>query len=66
MPGATSTFAVWAPNRFLAYDEYYCNIIVTGKITVRMGLHQGSSLILDVMGQCIKEQPLGVCCLQSI
>ena len=37
---------------------------VTGKITVRVGLHQGSSLspylfdmILDVMGQGIKEQP---------
>ena len=36
---------------------------VTGKITVRMGLHQGSSrspymfdMILDVMGRGIKEQ----------
>ena len=37
---------------------------VTGKITVRVGLHQGSSLspylfeiVLDVMGRGIKEQP---------
>ena len=46
---------------------------LTGKITVRVGLHQGSSLspylfdmILDVMGRGIKEQPPGVCCLQTI
>ena len=39
------------------------SIAMTGKITVRVGLHQGSSLspylfdiILDVMGRCIKEQ----------
>ena len=37
---------------------------VTGKITVGMGLHEGSSLgpylfdmILDVMGRGVKEQP---------
>ena len=49
------------------------SIGLTGKITVRVGLHQGSSLspylfdmILDVMGRCIKEQPPGVCCLQTI
>ena len=46
---------------------------VTGKITVRVGLHRGSSLspylfdmILDVMGASIKEQPPGVCFLQTI
>ena len=40
------------------------SIGLTGKITVRVGLHQGSSLspylfdmILDVMGRGIKEQP---------
>ena len=44
---------------------------VMGKIAVRVGLHQGSSLspylfdmVLDVMGRGIKEQPPGVCCLQ--
>ena len=47
------------------------SIGVTGKITVRVGLHQGSSLspfdmILDVMGRAIKEQSPGVCCLQTI
>ena len=48
------------------------SIGVAGKITVRVGLHQGSSLspylfdmILDVMGRGIKEQPPGVCCLQT-
>ena len=41
------------------------SIGVAGKITVRVGLHQGSSLspylfdmILDVIGRGIKEQPL--------
>ena len=50
------------------------SIGLTGKITVRVGLHQGSSLspylfdiILDVMGRGIKEQPPDVCCcLQMI
>ena len=49
------------------------SIGLTGKITVRVGLHQGSSLspylfdmILDVMGRGIKELPPGVCCLQTI
>ena len=49
------------------------SIGLTGKITVIVGLHQGSSLspylfdmILDVMGRGIKEQPPGVCCLQTI
>ena len=48
------------------------SIGLTGKITVRVGLHQGSSLspylfdmILDVMGRGINEQPPGVC-LQTI
>ena len=41
------------------------SIGVTGKITVRVGLHQGSSLspylfdiTLDMMGRGIKERPL--------
>ena len=48
------------------------SIGLTGKITVRVGLHQGSSLIpylfdmiLDVEGRGIKEQPPGVFCLQT-
>ena len=48
-------------------------IMIDGKITVRVGLHEGSSLspylfdmIPDVMGRGIKEQPPGVCCLQTI
>ena len=47
-----------------ARTQVKTSIGVTGKITVRVGLHQGSSLspylfdmILDVMGQGIKEQP---------
>ena len=55
-----------------ARTQVNTSIGVTGKITVRIGLHQGSSLspylfdmILDVMGRCIKEQPHGVCCLQT-
>ena len=46
---------------------------MTGKITVRVGLQQGSPLspylfdmILGVMRRGIKEQPPGVCCLQTI
>ena len=46
---------------------------MTGKITVRVGLHQGSSLspypfdmILDVMGRGIIEQPPGVSCSRTI
>ena len=49
------------------------SIGLTGKITVRVGLHQGSSLspylfdmILDVMGRGIIEQPRGVCSLQTM
>ena len=49
------------------------SIGLTGKITVRVGLHQGSSLspylfdmLLDVMGRGITEQPPGVCCWQMI
>ena len=45
---------------------------VTGKITVRVGLHQRSSLIpylfdmiLDVMGRTSKSSLLGECCLQT-
>ena len=56
-----------------ARTEVKPNIGLTGKITVRVGLHQGSSLsiylfdiILDVMGRSTKEQPRGVCCLQTI
>ena len=48
------------------------SIGVTGKITVRLGLLEGSStipylfgMIMDVMGRGIKEQPPGVCCLQT-
>ena len=47
-----------------ARTQVKTSIGLTGKITVRVGLHQGSSLspylfdmILDVMGQGIKEQP---------
>ena len=56
-----------------ARTQVETSIGVTGKITVRVGLHQGSSLslclfdmILDVMGRDIKEQPPGECCLQTI
>ena len=49
------------------------SIGVTSKITIRVGLHQGSSLspylcdmILDVMGGASKSNPRGLCCLQSI
>ena len=56
-----------------ARTQVKTSIWVTGKITVRVGLHQGSSLspylfdmILDVMGRGIKEQPRGLCCLQTI
>ena len=55
-----------------ARTQVKTSIELTGKITVRVGLHQGSSLspnlfdmILDVMGRGIKEQPPGVCCLQT-
>ena len=48
-----------------ARTQVKTSIGLTGKITVRDGLHQGSSLrpylfdmILDVMGRGIKEQPL--------
>ena len=48
-----------------ARTQLKISIGVTGKITVRVGLHQGSSLspylfvmILDVVGRGIKEQPL--------
>ena len=56
-----------------ARTQVKTSIGLTGHITVRVGLHQGSSLspylfdmILDVMGRGIKEQPPGVCCLQTI
>ena len=57
-----------------ARTQVKTSIGLTGKITVRVGLHQGSSLspylfdlILGVMGRGIKEQPPpGVCCLQMI
>ena len=56
-----------------ARTQVKTSIGLTGKITVRVGLLQGSSLspylfdmILDVMGRGIKEQPPGVCCLQMI
>ena len=56
-----------------ARTQVKTSIGLTGKITVRVGLHQGSSLspylfdmILDVMGRGIKEQPPGICCLQTI
>ena len=56
-----------------ARTQVKTSIGLTGKSTVRVGLHQGSSLIpnlfdmiLDVMGRDIKEQPPGVCCLQTI
>ena len=46
------------------YEDARTSIEVTGKITVSVGLHQGSSLspflfdvIPDVMGRGIKEQP---------
>ena len=49
------------------------SIGLTGKIPVRVLLDLGSSMgpylfdmILDVMGRDIKEQPPGVCCLQTI
>ena len=57
-----------------ARKQLMTSIGVACKITVRVGLHQGSSLsrylfdmILDVMGRGIKEQPPapGVCCLQT-
>ena len=48
-----------------ARTQVKTSIGLTGKITVRVGLHQGFSLspylfdmILDVMGRGIKEQPL--------
>ena len=47
-----------------ARTQFKTSIGVTGKITVRVGLHQGSSLspylfdmIMDVMGRGIKHQP---------
>ena len=56
-----------------ARTQVKTSIGLTGKITVRVGLHQGSSLspylfdlILDVMGRGIKEQPPGICCLKMI
>ena len=56
-----------------ARTQVKTSIGVTDKITVRVGLHQGSSLspylfdmILDVIGRGIKEQPPGVCCSQTI
>ena len=56
-----------------ARTQVKTSIGVTGKITVRVGLHQGSSLrpylfvmILDVMGRSLKEQPPGVCYSQTI
>ena len=56
-----------------ARTQVKTSIGLTGHITVRVGLHRGSSLspylfdmILDVMGRGIKEQPPGVCCLQTI
>ena len=49
------------------------SIGVTGKITVRVGLHRGSSMspylldmVLDVMGRASKSSLVGVCCLQTI
>ena len=55
-----------------ARTQVMTSIGVAGKITVRVGLHQGSSLspylfdmLLDVMGRGIKEQPPGICCLQT-
>ena len=48
-----------------ARTQVMTSIGVAGKNTVRVGLHQGSSLspylfdmVLDVMGRGIKEQPL--------
>ena len=57
-----------------ARTQVKTSIGLTGKITVRVGLHEGSSLspylfdmILGVMGRGIKEQPPpSVCCLQMI
>ena len=56
-----------------ARTQVKTSIELTGKITVRDGLHQGSSLspylfdmILDVMGRSIKEQPPWLCYLQII
>ena len=52
-----------------ARTQVKTSIGLTGKITVRVGLHQGSSLspylfdmVLDVMGRGIKEQTPDVCC----
>ena len=56
-----------------ARTQVRTSIGLTGKITVTVGLHQGSSLspylfdmVLDVMGRGVEEQPPGVCCLQKI
>ncbi|XP_063601122.1 uncharacterized protein LOC134777215 [Penaeus indicus] len=45
---------------------------LTEKFSVAVGLHQGSSLsphifdlIMDVLGQNIIAQPLGICCLRT-
>ena len=57
----------------VARTQVKTSIGLTGKNTDRVGLHQGSSLspylfdmLPDVMGRGIKEQPPGVCCLQTI
>ena len=56
-----------------ARTQVKTSIGLTGKITVRVGLHLGSSLspylfdmILDVTGRGIKAQPPGECCLQTL
>ena len=56
-----------------AHKQVKTSIGLTAKITVKVGLHQWSSLspylfdmILVVMGRGTKEQPTGVCCLQTI
>ena len=56
-----------------AQTQVKTSIGLTGKITFRVGLPQGSTLspylfdmILDVMGRDSKNQPPGVCCWQTI
>ena len=56
-----------------ARTQVNTSIGVTGKITVRAGLHQGSPLspylfamILDVIGRGIKQQPPGASCVLMI
>ena len=56
-----------------AQSHVKTSIGLTCKITFRIGLPQGSSpspypcdMIMDVTGRDNKEQPLGLCCLQTI